>query len=134
MHANRLCAPSHHRQVEDSFKLPRLLDRYFGGTLVQQVTWQGGDGSEQKSEHTEPFRVLPLEINGCATLQASPAPFDSSRIESNQVDLTRRVRRSVWCECMCEDAIDRGCCLSPACLSSTWLALAWPGLARLDLK
>ena len=37
----------------------------------EQVLWSSDDGTPHVSEHAEPFRVLPLEIAGCETVEAA---------------------------------------------------------------
>ena len=64
-------------------RMEAMLDRLLGGTLAQQVHYTAADGSSGKSEHFEPFRVLPLEVKGCATieqaLQVRPAAWPCPR-------------------------------------------------------
>ena len=79
------------QRIEDSFGQVKLLDALFGGILVQQVLWEADDagsdaapptaaaaaaaaaagGAANKSERSEPFRVLQLEIQSCATVEAA---------------------------------------------------------------
>ena len=86
------------QRLEDDFGQGKLLDRVFGGTLVQQILWEeaapttapvegGGHPSApswappalvretSRSETRESFRVLPLEIEGCATLETALERF-----------------------------------------------------------
>ena len=54
-----------------SFGMRRPADAPRGSLLCRQVLWTDASGNPKKSERSEPFRVLQLEIRNLPTIEAA---------------------------------------------------------------